>query len=276
MQNDPRPCLPNPNVKRLYISTYLLGWAFILFAATALVGLPTKFSQTIDLSNLTDWHLESYCQKHLFPSAFNGAPEIGAFHLLLEKDFQIEAAVETGTYNGLTTQFLSSGFKEVHTIEIVEESFLKSKEFLKNCTNVHCYLGSSEQILHKILPTLKDKRTIFYLDAHWNKYWPLLDELEEIGNTHRDNCIIVIDDFKVPHRKDIPYDQYESHSCSYKYIKKKLDKIYSQYDFYYLIPKNLSARAKFVAIPRKWARPKDSICKSKFDIASQFFKQFKL
>lgn len=65
---------------------------------------------------------------------------------------------------------------------------------------------------------------------------------------------VVIDDFKVPHRNDLHYDQYGDIKCSYKCICNHLDQIYSSYKYYYVIPKNTMSRAKFVAIPKKWGK----------------------
>lgn len=205
-------------------------------------------------------------------AGFNKAPDIGIFIDCLKKDYEIDVAIETGTCRGDTARFLCSSFNEVHTMEISSDYFQEARTALQDCPNAHCYLGSSEKVLAQILPSLKDRRAIFYLDAHWNDYWPLLDELNEISKTHRDNCIIVIDDFKVPGRREISYDQYGSHSCSYKYIKEELSKLYTHYDFYYLIPKNIASRAKFIAIPRAWQKKQDRLCKSNFDIVNNLTK----
>ena len=242
--------------------------ALILVCSLLIYAIPTKFSRNIDLGKLDT-------KEYTARSEFNSAPEIGTFIESLGRDYGIDVAIETGTCQGGTTRFLSSCFKDVHTVEISNEFFQNAKSQLKDCPNVQCHLGSSDQILHDILPALKEKRAIFYLDAHWNQYWPLLDELEEIGKTHKDNCIIVIDDFKVPGRKDIGYDRYDPHECCYRYIKQKLDHVFSSYDYYYVIPKNIASRAKFVAIPKQWPKKRGSLCKPQFEVASQFLKKLK-
>jgi hypothetical protein len=117
---------------------------------------------------------------------------------------------------------------------------------------VALHLGSSEMVLSELLPTLTDKRILFYLDAHWGKFWPLLDELVEIGKTHRDNCIIVIDDIKVPGRPDILYDAFEGHESSLAYVLDNLNLVFTDYTYHYIIPKDIRSRAKFVAIPKTW------------------------
>jgi len=184
--------------------------------------------------------------------AFNYATEIGAFIEYLMDIFSIDTLVETGTYEGRTTAFFSMLGKQVHTIEVVQEIYEKTKDSLKDRSNITCYLGSSEKVLKDLLPSLQSKPLLFYLDAHWYDNWPLLHELEEISKTHYDNCIIVIDDFKVPGRKDIPYDKYKKQECSIDYIYSHLQKLFSEYTIHFVIPKNLKCRAKFVAYPKKW------------------------
>ena len=254
----------------------MLKWIPVLLIVGALCFLtvPAKLSRNIDFSKLgarEKAYLEPFEGK-IIHTGFNRAPEIGNLIQSLGKDFHIEAAVETGTWKGETTRFLSSCFDEVHTIEISDEHYKNAIETLKDRPNVHLHLGSSEKVMHEILPALSSKRTIFYLDAHWNEYWPLLDELEEIGKTHKDNCIVVIDDFKVPHRRDISYDKYGRHKCSYEYISKKLDQVFTDYDYYYLIPKDLTSRAKFVAIPKKWSKNQSSVCKAHFENPINFLR----
>lgn len=244
---------------------------FLIALSCCILALKPKYSRNIDLANLNPKE-KAYLapfENKINHSGFNSAPEIGEVIQSLAKEFEIENAVETGTFLGGTTNFLSACFDEVHTIEIVEENMHKAQEHLKNKDNIYYHLGSSETVLKEILPNLEGKRTLFYLDAHWNEYWPLLDELEEIAKTHKDNCVIVIDDFKVPKRRDIPFDQYGEHQCSYKYIQKKLDLVFSYYDYYYLIPKDLGSRAKFVAFPKQWPMTKGHLFNPKLQFAWQ-------
>jgi len=187
-------------------------------------------------------------------SAFNNAPELSSFFNYLKGKYKIETAIETGTYKGSTTALFGRLFERVDTIEISEPTYRAAKETLKPYENIHCHQGSSEKILREILPSVQGKPVLFYLDAHWEEHWPLLQELEEIGKTHRDNCIIVIDDIKVPGKGSIPFDKYGDIECSYDYIKNKLDEVFSEYTFHYVIPKSVQSRAKFVAIPKKWQK----------------------
>lgn len=183
--------------------------------------------------------------------AFNGAPELGTFLTYLKKAYSITSAVETGTYLGNTTVFLSLLFDEVYTVEVVEETYHKTSSRLKDFPNVQCLIGSSENVLAQLLPKLRGKRVLFYLDAHWDHHWPLRDELKEIAKTHYNNCVIIIDDFKVPGRQEIPFDKYKENECSLEYIKDQLKLVFSEYEIHYIIPARKESRAKFVAVPKE-------------------------
>jgi hypothetical protein len=239
-------------LKQFFLSSCLLT-SFSLFSNFE------DFPKVIDYSSFTG----SLQTGHYDPvewklgyTAFNYAPELMTVFAILRNDYQIETVVETGTYRGSSTRLFSVLFDKVRTIDISQGYYDVSKDWLKDSTNVQCHLGSSEVVLKSLLPTLQNQSVLFYLDAHWNDHWPLLQELEEISKTHHNNCIIVIDDFKVPDRNDIPYDYYGSHECSYEYIKNKLNLVFSDYNYFYVIPKDVSSRAKFVAIPKVWERSK--------------------
>lgn len=183
---------------------------------------------------------------------FNASPELCSFFHFIKRYYQIDTAVETGTYKASTTIYLSAYFKKVHTIEFYTPNYNEAVENLKNCNNVQIHLGSSQNILKKILPELQNEPVFFYLDAHGNNYWPLLEELKEISKSHKDNCIIVIDDCLVPGRPDIPYDSYGINECSYNYFKEELKNVFTEYSCHYLIPEDVNKRAKFMAVPVKW------------------------
>lgn len=240
--------------------------SMVLLAAAALQAEPITIPKVVDFANLDlrrtfyydssdtwTWKLANAGYESGL-LAFNGATEMASFFTLLNKIYPIDAVIETGTERGATTQFFASCFKEVHSIELADSAYNSAVAAFKDKPHVHMHLGSSQQVLEKLLPTLKDKTLLFFLDAHWYDYWPLGDELDEISKTHHDHCIIVIDDFKVPGRSDISYDGYnykgEYKECSYEFVKDKLRNIFSKYTFHYIIPKNPGCRAKFVAIPK--------------------------
>lgn len=185
--------------------------------------------------------------------AFNRSMEISLFVYFLKSKFDMDVAIETGTDTGITSRFLSLYFNDVYTIELNPERYNNATKMLSKYSNVKCYLGNSDTILSELLPNLKERRILLYLDGHCDSnveaYWPLLNELKEISKTHRDNCILVIDDFKVPGRPDLTYDSINGNDCCYEYIQDQLDEVYSSYSYHYVIPSHLQSRAKFVAIP---------------------------
>jgi len=225
---------------------------------------PVKFPEQIDFSSVTfnenpskaecnSWILNlGYSAYNIGHLAFNLSPEFCSFYYFISRYYKIDNAIETGTHKGFTTRFLSQIFDSVYTIEGDSHYYQLSKTLLRDQTNIRFILGNSPTVLKTLLPVLKGNRLFCFLDAHWYKYWPLLDEIEEISKTHHDNCVIAIDDFKVPGRDDISYDKYGEFECSYEYVQEKLSKVFTAYDFHYLIPPKLSARAQFVAIPKKW------------------------
>lgn len=146
--------------------------------------------------------------------------------------FNITNVVETGTYIGNTSLFFSKCGCSVDTIEINEEYYKLALENLKDCKNITCHLGDSKKLLPNILESLPNKLSLFYLDAHWQDDWPLLDELQLIGKYFKDNCIIVIDDFLVPNR-NLQYDVYKNIKNDINYINDSLKYVFNDPIYYY-------------------------------------------
>ena len=97
----------------------------------------------------------------------------------------------------------SSRFK-VHSVDLDEHSYKKAKEIFKSNENIHLHRGSSETFLQEFLAPehhQTDNRYLFFLDAHWGKYWPLRAEIKTIAQL--DIYLIVIDDFLVPGKSDV-------------------------------------------------------------------------
>lgn len=182
-------------------------------------------------------------------NAFNSSPELVPMALYLKNKYNIDTVIETGTYKGNTTVLFSSIFDHVYTIEVSDTYYKEVSTKLAQYKNIKCIMGSSQTVLKRILPGLKEKRILFFLDAHWQSFWPLRHEIATIAKTHRDNSVIIIDDIKVPGREEIPFDKYGDNECSLEYVKKELDKAYSSYSYYYLIPENYDNKAKLVVIP---------------------------
>ena len=151
--------------------------------------------------------------------AFNSDRNVEKEFTKLFKRYGIEQIIETGTYVGDTTRFLASFGVPVHTIEVVPENHRIASNNLSYLNNVKCHLGNSADVL-KELPT--DKQTIFYLDAHWQDYCPLRDEIKIIREKYP-GAVIVIDDFQTPDR-NFHFDRFGQDINNFDYIKDSLPK----------------------------------------------------
>jgi predicted O-methyltransferase YrrM len=190
-------------------------------------------------------------------SAFNRMPQTAAFVKELKEKYKIEAALETGTWRGGTTKFFSCIFDTVYSIEIDSNYYSQAKLDLSSFKNTSVILGDSGKDLLPILEReLKEKRLLCYLDAHWYSNWPLKNEIRQIAVTHRDNCILMIDDIKVPGRPDIQYDCYvqngERLECSLDYVKNELDCLFTDYEFFYIGDEYILGGHKLVVIPKNF------------------------
>jgi hypothetical protein len=128
--------------------------------------------------------------------------------LELLRAFPFTSFVETGTSRGYSTELVASRFPAlpVFTSEVLEETFRIARGGLARYPNVTQLLGSSEVAVRELLEQNRvGALPLFYLDAHWEKYWPLRDELRLIGPACR-KAVIVIDDFEVPGQPQFGFD----------------------------------------------------------------------
>jgi hypothetical protein len=168
-------------------------------------------------------------------NSFNSDPVVQKEISRLRNTFNIKCAIETGTYNGETTKFLGETFEEVYSVEITDFYYQESKKNCSHLDNVQIYKDSSEIFLRTMLPVLEKKfdTFLFYLDAHWENYWPLKDELIEISKYLKNRAIIVIDDFFVPNR-NFQFDSYHDVKCDFDYIRDEISLCYDSFTYYYL------------------------------------------
>jgi len=186
--------------------------------------------------------------------AFNQDPVCEGVISRLIRYYKIDTCVETGTYLGNTTRWFASKVKNVHTIELNEMLYLMIH--FDEYPNVTHHYGNSAETVKTLLPLLDaDNRIMFYLDAHWNDYWPLLDEIRAIANSKfKGRCVIVIDDFKIPDRPDIPFDSYGDIPLDYEYVREALDLAIPGHVITYYIPDDdhLKSRGRLVACPAEF------------------------
>ena len=147
------------------------------------------------------------------------------FHEIITTN-EIETVIETGTYLGATTKHLAQWTRTVHTIEIKKEHYDKAKNNLKSIGNIEMHYGNSAEILLNILSNLENKEKVFiFLDAHWQEYNPLLDELRSIKSAGL-KPIIAIHDFKVEEHPELGYDTYNGQDYEWDWIKEGVEDIY--------------------------------------------------
>lgn len=163
---------------------------------------------------------------------YEGDRFIGEEIAKLVKEHGIEQIIETGTYLGNTTKKLVL-MAPTLSIEINVENWRRAKINCEGIKGIDLLFGNSIDMLKEYLPLYTDKKLLFFLDAHWGEYCPLLDELELIAN-HGIKPVIVIHDFKVPKRPELGFDSYNGQPFELEWIEKSLEKIYgSNFAYHY-------------------------------------------
>lgn len=149
-----------------------------------------------------------------------GGPFGFDIHFALEidyliKKYNIKTFVETGTNAGDTTYYMAKTYPDIQIItsEIDPYLFTFSSERLKKFDNVHTFFQSSEKTIDQIADTAKNP--LYYLDAHWYEYWPVLDEIENIKSG-----VVCIGDANINDRL-YSFDAYDDMHCDIDLIKDK-------------------------------------------------------
>lgn len=116
---------------------------------------------------------------------------------------KLNAIIETGTYYGKGAIILSYYFQKVHTIELNQDWYNKTKKTLSPYKNIYCHFGDSAFVLENLVNTFNFPLA-YYLDAHYSggttsfglEEVPLLRELDVLKKrTYTD--LIIIDDFRL-------------------------------------------------------------------------------
>jgi hypothetical protein len=135
---------------------------------------------------------------------------------------EIQLIVETGTFRGVTTEWLAGFGVSVISVEVNPRYQIFAKKRLGHFANVSVRLGTSTEILRNLAGETSDARipALFYLDAHWRDYLPLGDELRLICSAF-DNAYVLVDDFQVPDDIGYEYDDYgPGQELTLSYLKK--------------------------------------------------------
>lgn len=173
---------------------------------------------------------------------FNGDIHICEQFLKLKEQFSITTAVETGSCLYSTTKWLGENFETVYTIELNPDFAKYGIHKVQSMQNVKPYLGDSVDILNVLIPKLKE-RCIFFLDAHWNDFCPLLEELVSISNIEV-APVIAIHDFYTGN-PEFGYDEYKGNRFDWDFIAQHIalieGKLSCEYTSYY---NNIAVGAK--------------------------------
>ena len=118
--------------------------------------------------------------------------------------------IETGTYTGETTSFLSKISEILISIEPVQALVVEAEKNFRQLKHVHILKGTSEEIFAKAIDSLNQEQALdvsFWLDGHYSggdtylgeKECPILDELLAIENNFYrfQKITIFIDDVRV-------------------------------------------------------------------------------
>ncbi len=141
---------------------------------------------------------------------FNDQDRRAEMMLELVNALRPELIIETGTYQGATTEwFADNTDAEIVTVESSEWFFSYAQYRLSRIPRIELIFSDSVKALNKLSsdPKSTSARTLFYLDAHWNDYLPLADEVALMVDNWPD-FVAVIDDFEVDDDSGYTFDDY--------------------------------------------------------------------
>jgi len=132
-------------------------------------------------------------------------------------EHDIKVVVETGTNEGKSTVAFCDLVDRVIGVDnnptCVAETDRRLREAGK--TNAIVIPGSSPEVIKSIRNGLPADKTLWFLDAHWQDYWPIRDEIIAIP---RARGVIVVHDMKVP-GKNFGFDRYRGRDLDYDYLR---------------------------------------------------------
>ena len=131
----------------------------------------------------------------------------------------IKTVVETGIDKGGSTRLFSEMAEKVIGIDNVRDRVDALQAIVNEdgLTNVSLLcMNSPDGIKALVAGGLDVSTTLFLLDAHWQKYWPLKDEIRAIP---RGQGVLVMHDARVPGRPNLGVDEYDGQELSYEYLK---------------------------------------------------------
>lgn len=140
---------------------------------------------------------------------FNGQRSRAEVFNTVLRAFDCESIIETGTYLGNTTRYMAEMISvPVHSCEANPVFFAIASKELAEIQNVELFLGDSRVFLSDLVSRgVHQQRSFLYLDAHWNRDLPLIEEIEVIAGNWSE-FVLMIDDFQVPGDDGYGFDDY--------------------------------------------------------------------
>ena len=172
--------------------------------------LPKKLRKfLVELLQMQQWRARGYLEN---------APQLVKQNLFVKYGVPQAQWVETGTFLGETTDFLSNSYSFVYSVEPEKELYKNAmKKFLNQ--NVELFNGVSEDVMPSLLLRLKGDIN-FWLDGHYsagvtfkgNKNCPVEEELIAIKNNllNFTKVSILIDDVRLFLPTNTTYSDYPS------------------------------------------------------------------
>jgi hypothetical protein len=128
------------------------------------------------------------------------------------REFSLDTLIETGTYLGEMLNAVNRNFKNIFSIELGTQLYIRALKLFLGKKNIVILHGNSGEMLKEILPMI-DRPCLFWLDAHYSegitakaeKETPILDELAGISShAYRLEDVILIDDARCFGTGDYP------------------------------------------------------------------------
>ena len=165
------------------------------------------------------------------------------------KEYGITTIVETGVDKGCSTVFFAQTVEKVYGIEILQNSidFATNRLADYGLTNYELIKGNSPIVLLSLMHKLDVSKTLFFLDAHWQAYWPLLDEIDTIS---RGKGVLVIHDAQVPDHPEFGFDTWNGNALNYEYVKEALQRWSPTHKVEYSLKYDYNPRGTMYVFPK--------------------------
>lgn len=154
---------------------------------------------------------------HGGPFGFDIGAALAADRLLTA--YRCDALVETGCYLGDTTHYLAAAYpgRPLVGCDIVRAHVDFVRHRLRDHQDVEVHHGSSPTVVARV--AARHARPFFYLDAHSEESWPLIEELKAI-----ERGVVCIDDFDIGHPR-FAYDTWRGVACGPQLLSRVGDRV---------------------------------------------------